>query len=251
MRRLDPIIALMKDAVHKYDGIVNKTQGDGVMALFGAPRPHEDHAVRGCLAALAMQDAVVKLGDPAIQVRVGLHTAEVVVQAVDNSMHQSYDAAGAAVHLASRLEKLADPGCVLVTDDTFRAARQFVEAEALGERAIRGLKKSVEVHRLIGLRNAPASGVFRTGRLNRLVGRAEQIASLNRELNDAVNGDGRIVGVVGEAGIGKSRLCFEFVEECRRNGIRVFEARVLAHGRATSLSAGLRVAARLFWDKAC
>lgn len=233
MQRLDPVIALMKEAVHKYDGIVNKTQGDGVMALFGAPHPHEDHCVRGCLAALSMLASIAKLNDPAIHVRVGLHTGEVVVQAIENSMHQSYDAAGAAVHLANRLEQMAEADCVLVTEATFRGAKQFVEAESLGLREIRGLKSPIEVHKLIGLRNAPASGVFRTGRLNRLVGRDEQIAFLNRELEDAIRGDGRVVGVVGEAGIGKSRLCFEFAEDCRRKGIRVFEARVLAHGRAT------------------
>ncbi|WP_375786309.1 AAA family ATPase [Bradyrhizobium sp. Pha-3] len=233
MRRLDPVIALMKDAVHKYDGVVNKTQGDGIMALFGAPRPHEDHAVRACLAALSMLDAIAKLNDPDIHVRAGVNTGEVVVQAVENSMHQSYDAAGAAVHLANRLEQMADADCVLVADDTFRAAKQFVEGNSLGPRAIRGLKSPIEVHQLLGLRNAPASGVFRTGRLNRLVGRDDQAAFLRRELVEAANGDGRVVGVVGEAGIGKSRLCFEFAEDCRRKDIRVFEARVLAHGRAT------------------
>jgi predicted ATPase/class 3 adenylate cyclase len=233
MRRLDPVIALMKEAVHKYDGVVNKTQGDGVMALFGAPRPQEDHPVRACLAALSMQAAIAKLNDPDIHVRIGLHTGEVIVQAVENSMHQSYDAAGAAVHLANRLEQMAEADCVLVTEDTFRAAKQFVEAKSLGSQAIRGLKSPIEVHKLVGLRNAPASGVFRTGRLNRLVGRDDQFAFMNRELVEAANGDGRVVGIVGEAGIGKSRLCFEFAEDCRRKDIRVFEARVLAHGRAT------------------
>src|SRR4030088_2041005 len=84
MKRLQPVLNLMKNAVHRYDGIVNKIQGDGVMALFGAPRPHEDHAVRGCLAALAMQDAIARLGDPSLQIGIGLHTGEVVVQVVDN-----------------------------------------------------------------------------------------------------------------------------------------------------------------------
>ena len=87
MRRLEPVLNLMKDAVHRYDGIVNKIQGDGVMALFGAPRPHEDHAVRGCLAALAMQDAVARLADPNLQIRVGLHTGEVIVQTDDRKLH--------------------------------------------------------------------------------------------------------------------------------------------------------------------
>ena len=132
MLRLEPVISLMKDAVHRYDGIVNKIQGDGVMALFGAPRPHEDHAVRGCLAALAMQDAVGQLNDPRLQIRVGLHTGEVVVQVVENSIYQTYDAAGVNVHLASRMEEMADGGSILITKDTYAAARQFVEVRPLG-----------------------------------------------------------------------------------------------------------------------
>src|SRR5205085_3519798 len=100
MNRLKPVLDTMMEAVHRYDGIVNKVQGDGVMALFGAPVPHEDHAVRGCLAALAMQENVARLGEPSIQIRVGLHTDEVVVHTIDNSISQTYDAAGAGVHLA-------------------------------------------------------------------------------------------------------------------------------------------------------
>src|SRR3569832_1554589 len=114
MQRLDPVLNLMKEAVHRYDGIVNKMQGDGVMALFGAPVPHEDHAVRGCLGALAIQDSIARLSDPFMQIRVGLHTGEVVVQVVENSMYQTYDAAGANVHLANRLEHMAEPGTILI-----------------------------------------------------------------------------------------------------------------------------------------
>jgi predicted ATPase/class 3 adenylate cyclase len=234
MRRMDPILALMKDAVHRYDGIVNKTQGDGVMAVFGAPRPQEDHAVRGCMAALAMQDETAKLGDEAVQIRVGLHTGEVVVQAVANSIYQTYDVAGANVHLANRMEQMAEGGSILITGDTYRAAKQFIEVDSLGLKNVRGIANPVNVLRLKGLRNAPASEAFRSNaRLSRLIGRESQFAALEDELADTIKGDGRVVGVVGEAGIGKSRLCFEFADNCRRRGIRVFEARVLAHGRAT------------------
>ncbi len=234
MRRLEPVLNLMKDAVHRYDGIVNKIQGDGVMALFGAPRPHEDHAVRGCLAALAMQDAVARLDDAGLQIRVGLHTGEVVVQAVENSIYQTYDAAGASVHLANRMEQMADEGCILITGDTYAAARQFVEVVPLGAQTVRGIAAPVETFKLTGLLNAPASGVFRSGRrLTSLIGRSDQFDALELELANTVKGDGGVVGVVGEAGIGKSRLCFEFADNCRRQGIRVFEGRVLAHGRAT------------------
>jgi adenylate cyclase len=234
MRRLEPVLNLMKNAVHRYDGIVNKVQGDGVMALFGAPRPHEDHAVRGCLAALAMQEAVARLDDPSLQIGIGLHTGEVVVQVVENSIYQTYDAAGVNVHLASRMEQMADGGCILLTRDTYAAARQFVEVLPLGLQKVRGISAAVEMFKLTGLLNAPASDVFRSGRhLSPLVGRNDQFAALEHELTNTMKGDGRAVSVVAEAGVGKSRLCFEFAESCRRQGIRVHETRVLSHGRAT------------------
>jgi class 3 adenylate cyclase/tetratricopeptide (TPR) repeat protein len=234
MKRLQPVLELMNRAVVRYDGVVNKSQGDGVMALFGAPQPHEDHAVRGCLAALAMQDGIKRVGDPDLQIRVGVHTGEVVVQAIEHGLYQTYDAAGANVHLANRLEQMAAPGDVLISKDTYVAARQFVEVESLGPQAVRGIATSVEIFRVHGLQNAPSSGVFREGRrLSPLTGRSSELSTLMLELENTVGGEGRVVSVVGEAGIGKSRLCFEFAESCRAKGIRVFEARVLDHGKET------------------
>jgi adenylate cyclase len=234
MRRLQPVLDLMNEAVVRYDGVVNKSQGDGVMALFGAPQPHEDHAVRGCLAALAMQDGVARFGDPDLQIRVGVHTGEVVVQAIEHGIYQTYDAAGANVHLANRMEQLADAGSILISKETYTGAKQFVEVEPLGRQSIRGMAAPIEIFKLKGLQHAPSSGVFRSGRrLSPLTGRTGQFSALVLELENTMKGDGRVVGVVGEAGIGKSRLCFEFAESCRGKGIRVFEARVLAHGRAT------------------
>ena len=234
MNRLQPILDVMNEAVARYDGVVNKSQGDGVMALFGAPQPHEDHAVRGCLAALAMQDGMTRLGDPDLQVRVGVHTGEVVVQAIEHGIYQTYDAAGPNVHLANRLEQLADAGSVAISKETYTAAKQFVEVEPLGPQTVRGIAAPIEVFKVRGLQHAPSSGVFRSGRrLSPLTGRTEQNSALISELEHTINGDGRVVGVVGEAGIGKSRLCYEFAESCRGKDIRVFEARVLAHGKAT------------------
>jgi adenylate cyclase len=234
MRRLQPVLDLMNEAVVRYEGVVNKSQGDGIMALFGAPQPHEDHAVRGCLAALAMQDGVTRFGDPDLQIRVGVHTGEVVVQAIEHGIYQTYDAAGANVHLANRMEQLADAGAILISKETYNAAKQFVEVEPHGLQTIRGIAAPIETFKLRGLQHAPSSGVFRSGRrLSPLTGRSDQFSTLAAELENTMKGDGRVVGVVGEAGIGKSRLCFEFAESCRGKGIRVFEARVLAHGRAT------------------
>lgn len=234
MRRLQPVLDVMNESVRRYDGVVNKAQGDGVMAMFGAPRPHEDHAVRGCLAALAMQEGVKRLNDADLQIRVGVHTGEVIVQAIEHGIYRTYDAAGANVHLANRLEQMAEPGDALVSKDAYTSARQFVEVESLGEQAVRGLAAPVGIFKLRGLKHAPSSGVFRSGkRLSPLTGRREHSSAFALELDSTARGDGRVVGVVGEAGIGKSRLCFEFAEDCRKKGIRVFEARVLAHGRAT------------------
>src|SRR6476646_10823398 len=234
LRRLQPILELMNEAVVRYDGVVNKSQGDGVMALFGAPQPREDHAVRGCLAALAMQDEMTRIGDSDLRVRVGVHTGEVVVQAIEHGIYQTYDAAGANVHLANRMEQLADPGSILLSKETYAAAKQFIEVEPLGPQPIRGMATPVEIFRVRGLQHAPSSGVFRSGiRLSPLTGRTEEYSALLHELENTIRSEGHVVGVVGEAGIGKSRLCFEFAENCRGKGIRVFEARVLAHGRAT------------------
>src|SRR6478609_6910027 len=234
LRRLQPVLELMNEAVVRYDGVVNKSQGDGIMAIFGAPHPHEDHAVRGCLAALAMQDSMTRIGDTDLKVRVGVHTGEVVVQAIEHGIYQTYDAAGANVHLANRLEQLADAGTILISKETYNAAKQFVEVEPLGLQTIRGIAAPIEMFRLRGLQHAPSSGVFRSGRrLSPLIGRTDQFSALSQELENTMKGDGRVVGVVGEAGIGKSRLCFEFAESCRQKGVRVYEARVLAHGRAT------------------
>ncbi|MBV9566035.1 MAG: AAA family ATPase [Bradyrhizobium sp.] len=234
MKRLQPVLSLMGEAVNRYEGVVNKSQGDGVMAIFGAPQPHEDHAVRGCLAALAMQDGIARLNDPDLQIRVGVHTGEVVVQTIEHGIYQTYDAAGANVHLANRLEQMASAGSVLISKETYIAAKQFVEVEPLGIQTVRGIAAPVEIFKVRGLLHAPSSGVFRSrARLSPLTGRESEFAALHEELENTSSGEGQVLGLVGEAGIGKSRLCFEFAESCRGKGIRVFEARVLAHGRAT------------------
>ena len=234
MRRIQPTIDAMKRSVEAYGGIVNKVQGDGIMALFGAPIPHEDHALRACAAALQIQSSVAALADPGMKVRVGINSGEVVVQVVENSLYQTYDVAGSAAHLAARMEQMAEPGEILLTSDTAAAAQRFIETESLGSRAVRGLSEPIEVLRLLRLRNARASVMFRSQqRLSPLVNRVEQLKAFEQELANAANGDAGVVGIAGEAGTGKSRLCFEFAERCRERDIRVYEARVRAHGHAT------------------
>jgi len=234
MHRIQPAIDAMRRCVERYDSIVNKVQGDGVMALFGAPVPREDHAVRACAAALATQASVAELGDPDLKVRVGLHSGEVILQAVVNSLYHTYDVTGSAAHLAARMEQMATPGEILLTANTAMAARNFVEATALGFRPVRGVSEPIEIFRLERLHHAPASVIFRSqSALSPLIGRGAQLDFLEAELGSAAAGEPRTVGVVGEAGSGKSRLCFEFAERCRERGYRVYEARVMAHGHAT------------------
>src|SRR5260370_12992330 len=165
MRPLQPVLDLMNEALVLYEGFSTKSHADQVMALFGASHAHEDHAVRGCLAALAMQDGVSRFGDPDLQIRVGVHTGEVVVQAIEHGIYQTYDAAGANVHLAHRMEQLADAGTILISKETYNPAKQFVEVEPLGLQTIRGIAAPIEMYKLRGLQHAPSSGVFRGGSL--------------------------------------------------------------------------------------
>jgi adenylate cyclase len=242
MTRLSSIIELMKEAVDKFDGTVNKVQGDGVMALFGAPKPQEDHAVCACLAALAMQESLAELHQPDLKIRVGIHTGDVVVHTIDSHLSQTYDASGITVHLANRMEQMPNNAGILLTAETYKAARHMVDARSLGAFPVRGLTRTVNVYELLGRKQAPVSDQFRrASHLSKFVGRNDELAALRSELKLAQSGKGRVVSVVGEAGLGKSRLCFEFAEECRWNGINVLEARVLAHGKTTPLQPVLEI----------
>ena len=154
---LDPVLERMIEAVHRYEGTVNQVMGDGIMALFGAPIAHEDHAVRACYAALRMQETVTRYGDElqrshgvSVQIRVGLHAGAVVVRAIDSSLHMDYTAVGQTTHLAARMEQMAKPGSVLTTGETLRLAAGLVQAKALGPVAVKGLADPVEVFELVG-----------------------------------------------------------------------------------------------------
>jgi class 3 adenylate cyclase len=149
---LDPVLTLMMDAVHRYEGTVNQVMGDGIMALFGAPLAHEDHAVRACYAALRMQESVKKYAEEVrrthaavVKIRVGLNSGEVVVRAIGSDLHMDYTAVGQTTHLAARMEQLADPGPIVITPDTLALAAGYVEVKPLGPVAVKGLADAVEV----------------------------------------------------------------------------------------------------------
>jgi class 3 adenylate cyclase len=233
-KRLSPYINTMQEAVRRFEGSVVRVQGDGIMAVFGALNPQEDHAVRACCAALALQAAKHALPGEMLPVRVGIHSGQVLARTVATSFSTDFDATGLTVHIASRLEGLAPPGGIALSPVTVRAARQFISVESLGTQSIRGLSAPMEVFLLTGLRRGAMSQRFSSESMrSRFLGREREMSLLDRALERASDGDGCAVGLVADAGVGKSRLCFEFAEQCLTRGIRVLEARALAHSRAT------------------
>jgi class 3 adenylate cyclase/tetratricopeptide (TPR) repeat protein len=238
---LDPVLEHMMAAVHRYEGTVNQVMGDGIMALFGAPIAHEDHAVRACYAALAMQEFVQRYAEEvrrtqglAVQIRVGLNAGEVVVRAIGNDLHMDYSAIGQTTHLAARMEQLATPGSILLTAATLRLVEGLVRVHALGPVPIKGLAEPVEVFELVGvtairrrLQAAAARG------LSQFVGRDQELESLQQALQQASAEYGQVAAVVGEAGVGKSRLVYEFVHSHRTQGWLVLESASVSYGKAT------------------
>jgi class 3 adenylate cyclase/tetratricopeptide (TPR) repeat protein len=239
---LDPVLERMMEAVHRYEGTVNQVMGDGIMALFGAPLAHEDHAVRACYAALRMQEAVRKYAEELhrregipIQIRVGVNSGEVVVRSIGSDLHMDYTAVGQTTHLAARMEQMAMAGSILLSADALRLAEGFVEVKPIGPVNVKGLRKPVEVYELAGasarrsrLQVAAARG------LSRFVGRDAEIEHLRRALEHAAHGRGQVAAVMGEPGVGKSRLTFELTHSHRVDGWLVLEAGAVSYGKATS-----------------
>jgi class 3 adenylate cyclase len=223
---LDPVLTLMLQAVHRYEGTGNQVMGDGIMALFGAPIAHEDHAVRACYAALHMQETVTRYGNEMqrahgvpVQIRVGLHSGAVVVRGIDSSLHMDYTAVGQTTHLAARMEQMAKPGSVLLTAETLQRAEGHIQVKPLGPVAVKGLATPVEVFELAGAgpTRTPLQAFAARG-LTRFVGRQQEIEALRQALGHAAAGHGQVVAVIGEPGVGKTRLCYEFTHSPRRAG---------------------------------
>src|SRR5712692_616331 len=238
---LDPVLERMMAAVHRYEGTVNQVMGDGIMALFGAPLAHEDHAVRACYAALAMQDAIRRYSAEVrrthgveVQIRVGLNSGEVVVRAIGNDLHMDYSAIGETTHLAARMEQLAPPGTIRLTAATLRLVEGLIQVNALGPVPVKGLEEPVEVFELIGashLRRRLQAAAVRG--LTPFVGRQRELEAFHQALAQAEAGHGQVLALVGEAGVGKSRLVYEGVHSHRTQDWRVLESASVSYGKAT------------------
>jgi class 3 adenylate cyclase/tetratricopeptide (TPR) repeat protein len=238
---LDPVLEHMMDAVHRFEGTVNQVMGDGIMALFGAPLAHEDHALRACYAALRMQDAVKgyavgvrRQEGITTRIRVGLNSGEVVVRAIGSDLHMDYTAVGQTTHLAGRMEQLADPGTILLTPATLALCEDFIQVKALGPNRVKGLSEPLEVYELAGANPVRSRFQAHAARgLTKFVGRASELTQLGEALELARRGRGQVVAVVGEPGVGKSRLFWEFTHSHRTHDCLVLEAPSVSYGKAT------------------
>jgi class 3 adenylate cyclase/tetratricopeptide (TPR) repeat protein len=239
---LDPVLQLMMDAVHRYEGTINQVMGDGIMALFGAPLAHEDHAVRACYAAIGMQENVKKYAEQArrshaavIKIRVGLNSGEVVVRAISSDLRMDYTAVGQTTHLAARMEQLADPGAIVITPDTLALVEGYVEVRSLGLVPVKGLADRIEVYEVLcaGPARTRLQAATRRG-LTRFVGRDGEIEQLRRVQHLADAGRGQVAAIIGEAGVGKSRLIYEFTHSHRLENWLVLGSSSVSYGKPTS-----------------
>jgi class 3 adenylate cyclase/tetratricopeptide (TPR) repeat protein len=238
---LDPVLERMMEAVHRYEGTVNQVMGDGIMALFGAPLAHEDHAVRACYAALRMQQSVKKYAEEVrrshaamVKIRVGLNSGEVVVRTSSSDLHKHYSAVGQTTHLAAWMEQLARPGTVRLTEHTCRLVEGLVQVTSLGTMPVKGVAAPINIFELTG----PGAGRTRlkaaaTRGLTRFVGRNAEIAALQHALDRAGGGYGQMVAVIAEPGVGKSRLVWELTHSERVQQWRVLEGDAASHEKAT------------------
>ena len=230
---------LLSDGVARFEGHIDRFTGDGVMAVFGAPSALEDHAQRACHAALWLQRELARYAEEVrhergltFVVRMGLNSGEVVVGTIGHELSAEYTAIGHTAGLAQRMESLAHPGGVCVTESTAKLVRGFFLLHEHGAMHVKGVDAPIRVFELIGDQPQTAFDMSIARGLSRFVGRDEELGQLEEARCSMIAGDGQVVAVIGEAGVGKTRLCHEFLERCRADGIAAWTAHALAHMRA-------------------
>jgi len=238
---IDPVLRVMMDAVHRYEGTVNQVLGDGIMAIFGAPLAHEDHALRACYAALAMQEEMRRYRErtgqseaAGLQIGIGMNTGEVVVRSIDNDLNLDYSALGHTTHLAARMQERSGGGTTLMTAATLREVEGFVQVNSLGSLQVKGVSRPVDAYELTAATTARTrvqAGAIRG--LTPLVGRQSEIEIFTRMVEHTASRRGQILALVGEPGMGKSRLVHEFSRHQLPAGWLVLEGASVSYGRAT------------------
>ena len=227
--------------VHRYEGTINQFLGDGFMALFGAPLAHEDHARRAALAALGLQrilrERPTDFGVPpgtSLAVRMGLNTGHVVVGAIGDNLRMDYTAVGDTTNLAARLQQLAEPGTICLSEGTQIAIRRYFGVQHVGERTVKGKPEPITVYKLLGPRATPGSSNEVISVQSRLVGRVPEVAEFTACIEHVLSGRGGIVTVTAEAGLGKSRLVAELRRQYVDRDVRWLEGRALSFSRTMS-----------------
>jgi class 3 adenylate cyclase/tetratricopeptide (TPR) repeat protein len=235
---MDRALRLMAEAVHRYQGTVNQFLGDGLMALFGAPVALEDHALRAVHAALAIRETIDGLnaqrareGGVGLRLRIGLNTGLVVVGKIGDDLRMDYTAIGDTTHLAARMQQAAEPGTILVAAATHRLVEGHVRSEPLGPVVVKGLSEPVAAYRIVGRRRRTRLEVRAERGLTRLVGRRRELDMLRDQFQHARAGRGQVVGIIGDAGIGKSRLLWEFRAALADERVVMLAAECLPEGR--------------------
>jgi len=246
---MERFLQILSDGVHRFEGTVNQYTGDGIMALFGAPIAHEDHARRACYTALHLRDELRAYANDlrmnrglSFSVRMGINSGEVVVGKIGDDLRMDYTAQGHTVGLAARVQQLAEPGNAYVTQHTAELVRGYFQLGDLGQLAVKGVQKKVSVFELEGIGALRTRlDMSRARGFSRFVGRTDEMQVLEAALTRAEEGSPVVIGVVGDAGVGKSRLCFEFLERCRARGLMTYETHGVAHGKSVPLLPILRL----------
>jgi class 3 adenylate cyclase/tetratricopeptide (TPR) repeat protein len=235
---MDGCFKILTDETHQHEGTINQFTGDGVMALFGAPVAHEDHAQRACHAALSIQKAMEEYTEKVkrdcgveFKMRIGLNSGPVIVGSIGDDLRMDYTAVGDTTNLASRVQNLARPGAILVSSNTFRLARGYFTFESLGRVEVKGKKEPQDTYKLVGagevetrMEAAVAKG------LTRFVGRHKEMDALTDAWEKARSGSGQVVGIVGEAGVGKTRILLELRRQLPEGEAKYLEGRCLHFG---------------------
>ncbi len=248
-RVMDECFWILMDAIHRYEGTVNQFTGDGVMALFGAPVTHEDHAQRACLAALDIQEALAEYRERLrralsinFRMRLGLNSGPLIVGSIGDDLRMDYSAIGDTTHLASRMERMARPGSILLSENTYRIVSQSFQCRPLGRLTVKGRTEPVEAFRLEAKREVPGPVIGLQRRVSpEMVGRDRELDRLEFQVTKAVNGEGSVVNIVGEAGIGKSRLVAELRKAEVMQSVTLLEARGVSMGRTLSFHPLIRL----------